>query len=102
VKFWVHLAEGGETWRQEAGGETIGRANPNDSFDRGICVRQLGLARVDRGLDDLGHAPKPGPGCGRHKARRAVLKQLGVQRVLEARDAARYRCVIDAQMLAGS
>jgi hypothetical protein len=30
-----------------------------------------------------------------------VLKQLGVQRVLEARDAARYRCVIDAQMLAG-
>jgi hypothetical protein len=25
-----------------------------------------------------------------------VLEQLGVQRVLEARDAARYRCVIDA------
>ena len=31
----------------------------------------------------------------------AMLKQLGVQRMLEARDAARYGCVIDAQLLAG-
>jgi hypothetical protein len=28
-----------------------------------------------------------------------VLKQFGIQRVLEARDAARYRCVIDAELL---
>jgi hypothetical protein len=31
-----------------------------------------------------------------------MLKKFGVQRVLEARNAARYRCMIDTQLLSGS
>jgi hypothetical protein len=98
----VHLAKSGETCAKEAGGETIGRANTNDAFKRRICVGKFRLARVDGGFHDLGHVLKARSGPGRHKTSRPVLEQLGVQRVLEARDAARYRCVIDAQMLAGS
>ena len=97
----MHLAKGGEACAKEAGGETIGRTNANDAFERGVCVGKLSLARVDRSLHDLGHALKARSGPGRQKTGLAVLEKLGVQRILEARDAARHRCVIDAQLLAG-
>jgi hypothetical protein len=92
----VHLAKGGETCAKEAGGETIGRANANDAFERSICIGKFRLARVDGGFHDLGQPLKACSGTGRHKTGLPVLEQLGVQRVLEARDTARYRCVIDA------
>jgi hypothetical protein len=98
----VRLAEGSKTRAKEASGETIGRANADDAFKRRICIGKFHLARVDGGFHDLGHALKARSSPGWHKTGLPVLEQLGVQRVLEARDTARYRCVIDAKMLAGS
>ena len=97
----MHLAKGSKACAKEAGGETIGRANADDAFKRRICIGKFRLARVDRGFHDFGHALKARSGPGRHKTGLPVLEQLGVQRVLQARYTARYRCVIDAKMLAG-
>ena len=98
----MRLAKSGQTRRKEVGGETIRCANPNHAFERRICIGKLGLACVDRGFNDFGHALETGPGGRWYESSRAMLKKFGVQRVLEARNAARYRSMIDTQLLSGS